>query len=412
MPWLCLLAALPASCGPLITTGSTVLVAPQPATASTRIPLLYGSERPLVAVSFLRADGGERRVLAWLNTGAAEPVLSKALYRELGLPEGRDLRMRIGATAITVAGATVRDGPGDLDGQDLFALLFAPRPVEAVLPASILSRFMVVIDPADRTLTLAAPGSLKPAGIPVPIRVDPASGIAVVEARTGEMVLPLVLDAGAPYTWLRSSAVAGVLRSHPEAYRADGAVGSSNLAMADLGLERSGTLVRLPDLSLGGLVLSGVGALGTGPVLGAAAEALVGEVFWDVWERAAPVPVAGWLGGNVLADFKLTIDYAAGLSYWQRQRLGDLHDLDGIGVTLIRRGGDYVIGRVAERSGRRLVEGVEPGDQLVAVDGRALRETPPEWVWAALHGRVGTIRHLDLARGGRPFRIEATAVPF
>lgn len=36
---------------------------------------------------------------------------------------------------ITVEVDAVVDGPGDLNGRDLFLLLFAPRTVEAVLPA-------------------------------------------------------------------------------------------------------------------------------------------------------------------------------------------------------------------------------------------------------------------------------------
>ncbi|SFL77793.1 hypothetical protein [Methylobacterium pseudosasicola] len=380
--------------------------------ATTRIPIVYGSQRPLVELVFARADGRERRVLAWLNMGAPATVLSKDLYRELGVGTGRDLAFRIGAIGITVPAASVTDGPGELDGRDLFDLLFAPRRVEAVLPASVLRRFAIVLDPASRTLTLAPPGTLKPTGVPVPIRVDPASGIATVEARAGETVLPLVLDAGAPYTWLRGSTVGELLRLHPDWYRADGAVGRSNLAMADLGLERGGTLVRLPDLALGDLVLPAMGAFGKGPMLGPLGDALVGEMFWDLWQRPAPIPVVGWLGANVLSDFRLTIDYAAGLSTWQRQRPADPHDLDGIGLTLVRSGDAYAVGRVAERNGQRLVAGVEPGDRLVAVDGRPLRGAAPEFVWDALRGRPGAVRRLDLERDGRPLQVEAPAVPF
>ncbi|MCJ2094887.1 peptide-binding protein [Methylobacterium sp. J-072] len=405
-----LAALLPVACAAPTSLDGPAAVASDAAT--TRVPIVYGSQRPLVELVFTGADGRERRVLAWVNMGAPTAVLSKNLYRELGIGAGRDLAFRIGEIGITVPAASVTDGPGELDGRDLFDLLFAPRRVEAILPASVLRRFTIVLDPAARTLTLAPPGTLKPTGVPIPIRVDPATGIATVEARAGETVLPLVLDAGAPYTWLRGTAVAGLLRLHPEWHRADGAVGHSNLAMADLGLERDGTLVRLPDLALGDLVLPAVGALGTGPMLGRVGDALVGEMFWDLWQRPAPIPVAGWLGGNVLSDFRLTIDYAAGQSTWQRQRPADPHDLDGIGLTLVRSGDDYTVGRVAERTGEPLVAGVEPGDRLVAVDGRPLRGAAPEVAWDALRGRPGTIRRLDLERDGRPVQMEAPVMPF
>lgn len=408
-----LAALLPASCtAPTGLSGAPIAPPAVSDAATTRVPIVYGSGRPLVELVFARADGRERRVLAWVNMGAPTAVLSKSLYRELGIGAGRDLAFQIGEIGVTVAAAFVTDGPGELDGRDLFDLLFAPRQVEAVLPARVLRRFAIVLDPAARTLTLAPPGTLKLTGVPVPIQVDPASGIATVEARAGDTVLPLVLDAGAPYTWLRSSTIGRLLRLHPEWHRADGAVGRSNLALADLGLERDGTLVRLPVLALGNLVLPAVGALGTGPLLGRVGDELVGEMFWDLWQRPAPIPVAGWLGENVLSDFRLTIDYAAGLSTWQRQRPADRHDLDGIGLTLVRQGDEYAVGRVAARNERQLVAGVEPGDRLVAVDGLPLQGTAPDLAWEALRGRPGTVRRLDIERESRRLRVDAPVVPF
>lgn len=411
-----LIAAVPAACaapaGPDSTATAPSATSVTSNAATARVPVAYGSLRPLVELVFDRPDGRERRVLAWVNMGAATTVLSKSLYHELGVGAGHDLAFKIGDVDITVAADAVTDGPGTLNGDDLFDLLFAPRKVEAVLSASVLRRFTIILDPAARTLTLARPDALKPAGIPVPIRVDATSGITTVEARAGDTILPLVLDVGASYTWLRGSTVAQLLRAHPDWQRATGAVGRSNLALADLGLERDGTVLRLPSLAIGALVLPAVGALGTGPMLGPIGDALVGELFWDLWQKQAPNPVAGWLGGNVLADFRLTIDYAAGLSYWERQRRADPRDLDGVGLTLLRRDADYVVGRVAERDGRPLVVGVEPGDRLLAIDGRPLRGEPPEAAWDALRGRLGEVHRLDLVRDGHPVQVEAPVVPF
>ncbi|GJD52523.1 hypothetical protein OPKNFCMD_5289 [Methylobacterium crusticola] len=143
-------------------------------------------------------------------------VLSKARHRALGIDRGRPLTVRLGDVRLTVAADAGVDGPGELDGHDLFSLLFAPWAVEAVLPASVPSQFQTVLDPAARTLTLASPGTLNPVGTPVPARVDPKTGVVTVEARIAGTSVPLVLDAGAPYTWLRGGAVAGWLRAHPD----------------------------------------------------------------------------------------------------------------------------------------------------------------------------------------------------
>lgn len=239
----------------------------------------------------------------------------------------------------------------------------------------------------------------------MPIHVAPTSGVAVVEARVDGAAVPLVLDAGSPYTWMRGRTVADWLKRHPDWYRAEGAVGRSNLAMADLPLEREGTLVRLPELGLGPLRLTGIGVLGTGALGGRFTEAALGEVFWDAWQGGVGQTVAGWLGNNVLDDFRITLDYAAGLSHWQRQRPTDPYDLDAAGLSLVRHGSGYAVGAVASRHGIPLVGSIARGDRLLRVDGRPVEGMAPDAVLSALAGRPGTPRVLDIDRDGTPMQV-------
>jgi hypothetical protein len=80
-----------------------------------------------------------------------------------------DLTVRMDASAVT----------GDPDepysvGSDL--------KVEGLLPAGVLKNYEVVIDYQRRTLTLVQPGARKPAGVPVPARVNDTTGLVTVEA--------------------------------------------------------------------------------------------------------------------------------------------------------------------------------------------------------------------------------------
>lgn len=408
-----LTTTLLAACHPAASKRDRVAVA-WPAEAGTvvTLPMQRVSGRWLIPVAFRRPDGSERRAFAWLNMGVGAPILSQDLYRELGLAEGQDLTMRIGTVTVQVEREGVTDGPGRIGDQDLFALLFAPRTVEAVFPAGILQHFAVSIDPKAASLTLAQPGSFPPRGVPVPIRVNPDSGLVVLDARIDTGPVPLVVDVGAPYTWLRGRAVSRWLAQHPEWHRGDSAVGRANLAMADLDLERAGKIIRFPRVYLPGLVFQDVGALGTGPIGGALGGAALGEIFWDTWESDAGEPVVGWLGNNVLDNFRLTLDYAGRQSFWERQRAADPGDLDSVGLTLVRRGTGYVVAAVASREDRPLVPGVEVGDRLVQVDGHLLDGLPPEAVLARLSARPGQPRILDLDRGGRSVTIKAEGANF
>ncbi|MCF4126756.1 peptide-binding protein [Methylobacterium sp. SyP6R] len=412
-----LLAACTASCHPParkddIATGRVAVTWPPGPVRPVTLPLVQASHRWLIDLVFLRPDGSERRALAWVNLGMPSPVLSRALFRDLGLDQGCDLAFRLGAATVRLAGSSVVDGPRLPGGQDLLAQIFAPRPVEAVLPAGVLRAFAVALDPAAGTLTLGLSGSLPARGVAVPVAIVPESGLVTAEAAVANERLTLVLDPGASYTWLRGRTAASWRERHPNWERAQGAVGRSAIAMVDLGLEQEGTVLRLPEMALGPLVLPEVGALATGPLGGAVAEAALGEIFWDTWQKPAGRQVDGWLGNNVLGDGRLTIDYAAGWARFERQRRPDPNDLDGIGLTLVRHDEGYAVGRVVTRAGFSLVDGAAPGDVLRRVDGRPIAGLAPDAVLSALSGRAGTRRRLDLERDGVPLQIEAEAASF
>ncbi|MGE7413711.1 peptide-binding protein [Methylobacterium tarhaniae] len=411
-----LLAVAVGACQPSARTDDHVTVPPVTVTwppgpvRPVTLPMAQASHRWLVALAFVRPDGSERRATAWVNFGTPAPILSRTLARDLGLDRGHDLRFRLGTVAVRVAGDFVAEGPRLPAGQDLLAQLFAPRPVEAVLPAGVLRAFAVGLDPSTGTLTLGPSGSLPARGVALPVRIAQESGLVTAEAAVAGERATFVLDPGASYTWLRGRTGAAWLARHPDWERARGAVGRSAVAMADLGLEQEGTVLRLPELALGPLVLPELGALATGPLGGAVVEATLGEIFWDTWQKPAGRQVDGWLGNNALGTGRLTIDYAAGWVRFERQRQLDPHDLDGIGLALVRRGEGYAVGQVATREGRPLVAGIAGGDVLRRVDGRPVAGLATDALIAALSGRAGTRRLLDLERDGVPIALEAEAV--
>ncbi len=186
--------------------------------------------------------GAGRKASAWVDMGMSGPVLSSALYRELGIGQGRPLRFAIGAVPVEVAGSTVTDGPGKLGDDDALDRLFAPRKVKAILPAGVLQQFQVTLDYAAKQIAVARPGVPNPAGIAVPFRVKEGTGFITVDAAIGGRTYSVVLDAGGGYTWCRRKAAAAWLRGHPDWYRAAGAVGQSNIGMTDYGLEKQGTV--------------------------------------------------------------------------------------------------------------------------------------------------------------------------
>jgi hypothetical protein len=182
------------------------------------------------------------------------------------------------------------------------------------------------------------------------------------------------------------------------------------------GAEAKATILRLPEISFGSLHLAQIGVMGISPAAPpfppAPGESKVGGNFFDWYSKKAPEPVIGWLGGNVLKSFRLMIDFPNQITYWQRERDLDPHDLDQVGVTLEKRGADYFIAGVAERDGKPTVEGIRIGDKLLQVDNLWLNGATRGAIFSALHGKPGTVRVLILEREGKRVTLRAETTAF
>ena len=361
-----------------------------PAPVSTTIPLTMDGNRLYAEVSFRKADGGIRQAMAWVNFGMGGLSLSPSLRRDLG-PEG--------SVAFFLGGIPVIVQPGAIlpvDADDFKQL--GPFPVEAILPAALWPHYRVTLDYATRTLTLAQPSTAPVPGVAVPIEVNEGTGFATVLATVAGQSHPVVLDPGGGYTWWRGSVVRDWLTEHPNWYRADGAVGQSNQAMVDEAFEQQGTVVRVPSVRLGSLELHDVG------ILGSARGSLVDQVkytlFWRLWGAGAPRPVDGWLGGNALKPYRITIDYQHRVSYWQLAGVPDTGDLTSVGVSLVHGPQGYTIGGLVSRHGQAVLRDIQVGDTLLGVDGRDVRPMTRGAVITALGGQAGEHRRLTLERQG------------
>jgi hypothetical protein len=370
-------------------------------TAGTTTFVVDG-DRVYAELAFVRPDGTLHRALAFVDLGSPSTSLDGPLYRELGLDRRRPLTFLIGDLDVTVNAEEVTnsgEGPGSI-GSDLA--------VEAVLPAGVMRRYQVVIDYAHRRLTLARPATVHPVGVPVPFHANDKTGLVAVDAVIDGHSYPITIDNGSAYTWFRQSIVWEWLRSHPEWQRGVGAVGPSNMRMAADGAEASGTMLRVPKIELGALDLRDVGALGVGPGKGDGGS----SNLFDWYSTKNALPVIGWLGGNVLKGFQITLDYPTHTMYWLKQTEIDPHDLDQVGLTLERQGDAYVIAGIATREGKPTVEGVQTGDTLLQVDALVARGASRGAIYSALHGNPGDTRTLTLARNGRQFVVQANVIEF
>ncbi|WP_158913487.1 hypothetical protein [Caulobacter sp. S45] len=396
-------------------------------TSSGPVPFQLDDNRVFVPVTLISSDGRERRTLAFMNMGFAGPALSNALYRDLGVSEERPLRMRIGRTEIAIDPRTVqpesevldfqlhltpRHGPTTPHEQAAYAAkkaqgpgglmkaVVGPLPVEAVLPAGLLTPYRVTLDYGARILSLDPPGGPTPDGTPVPMRVNPATGFATVDATIGGERRALVIDDGGSFSALRLGLAHSIARRHRDWLRSDDGIGEANLSLGDSDV--GAPVLRASDARLGPLTLAPFDLVGFG------VPGLVGAIatpaFWNYYSKKAGERVDGWLAGNVLKSFRLTLDYPNRMSWWRREAPLDTGELDQVGLVLERGGRTVTVAGIARRNGRPTVVGVLPRDRLISVDGRAVDGLTRGQLLATLHGQPGDTRDLILNRQGE--RIE------
>jgi hypothetical protein len=350
-------------------------------------------------LAFIRPDGTLRKTLVFVDLGSPSTILSEALFKELQLDKKTPLTFKIGEMPVRIDPSAVTSDTW------LPYSVGDNRRVEALLPAGVMQKYEVVIDYAHHTLTLAQPGTLKPKGAPLPIRVSENTGLIVVDISINGQAYPVTIDNGSAYTWFRRTTVQEWLAVHPNWQRGIGAVGASNMRMADDGIEAAGTLVRIPEIKLGPLSLRQIGALAIGP-------SSSNWDFIDWYSQKNPIPVIGWLGGNVLKGFRVTIDYSNRMTYWVRQTELDPHDLDQVGLTLKHKGGKYFVAAIATQKGKPTVEGVQVGDKLLKIGGLDTDGATSGAIFSALHGQPGELRTLVLERDSRQFTVQAKVMVF
>lgn len=292
---------------------SLVPVAADPGTEASRatVPLVLGdNNRPYVDVALRGPEGAERIVRMLVDTGGGGFILGEDAARALGLDwdapgeEARFARVasppeaRVGGKPLSLVPERVlvalgESGmPGDEEADGLF-------------PGHVLAQYHVIFDYPAGELTLAEPGSVEPKGEPLPMGVSEPTGFPRTEVRIGGKAYGFLLDTGPPATIVSQALVEQWHQSHPDWERHDGAAGIARALEAVGG----GVLetMTVEDAEWGPFALDDF-------TVAAQPEG----TFEDYLSGMMSGPVVGALGGNVLRQFRVELDYANETLYLAR----------------------------------------------------------------------------------------------
>jgi hypothetical protein len=389
--------------GAAATAGQQALAleTPPQAPRAVTVPFSMDHNRMLVDVELVRPDGRLRKAAAWVDTGNEALVVTEPLARELGLDLSALDGTAKGESAVTTSpapGLRIGGLPLDVSGIPTWVhrsvAIMPGVPAEVHLPAAALRHDHVVLDYPARRLTVARPGALRPRGTEIPCRVNPTTGLFMIEATIDGEPVPLGLDNGSAGSWVSNELTGSWQVRHPQWRHSIGALGSTNFW--GLGFETGGVLMRLPEMGLGPFRVRDVAVLG------------LDQRLFNWYSHKSAAKVAGFLGGNVLKRFRLEVDFAAQMAYWQPGPEAADHDLDIVGITVRAEvDGGFSVAGVTEVDGVPAVQGVTPGDRLVRIERVETAGATMGPVIEALRGRPGEERTLEVERDGRRLAVQA-----
>ncbi len=389
----------------ILTVSCLAQTAPQSAT----VPVTLDHNRIIIDVMLPLPDGGQKRVRAWVDNGNADLWLDERVAKLMALQAAPDSKETetLGAKVRTVqAPRSVFVGGMKVslaeakEAKSIAADSIAPgSSAEINLPSIVLRNYDVVIDYVDREFTIAAPGQAKFTGKSAKAFVNPPNGLIQLPAKIADSNYQLTLDLGSCFSMVAADTLDKLATANPKWPRNVGAVGPE--IFWGMPEEAKTLAIRVPSVEYGPVTLSSVGI-----------EQLP-QSFMEFYKKRAGADTSGLVGNNALLGYKVGIDYAHAMVYFDQRSNYVAPGIDVVGLTLRpEMDGRYTVIGVPEYEGKPAVPEVKAGDVLVSVDKVPAKESTAGQLWSLLGGDPGETRVLIFEREGKQFTVNATVRRF
>jgi len=374
---------------------------------SVTVPAAIDHNRVVINAEVSLPNGTTERVHAWVDNGNPDLYLSRRMATLLGLavfcndrecssPPPKE--MIVGGMTIPLAG--VKQAKIPLKPVNAASVLAAGMNAEINLPASILRRYDVLVDFPGHKFSIGAPGTIHFRGPSGKVQINAENGLIQVPSQIERKKYNLALDLGASISFLSDEVFDKFAAAHPDWPHMTGAVGSAN--MWGLDEEPKWKLLRVDRVQYGPLFLANVAVVD------------FPKDRMEFFAKRAGIATAGLLGSNALLNYRVGLDYVHSTVYFEFGRMFNFPDFDVVGLILRPEdNGRYTILGVADLKGKPSVpEVVQPGDQLIAVDGIPVSGSTMGQVWAMLGGTPGQERRLTIERAGKHGTVTARVQHF
>jgi hypothetical protein len=370
------------------------------------VPATIDHNRVVIQAGLRLPDGSTETVRAWVDNGNPDLYLSRRLATLLSLPVkcgdqecSSPPPAEIVIEGLSVPLTAVKEAKIPLRPVNEAAVLALGMNAEINLPSSILRRYDVLIDFADRKFSLGAPGTIHFHGSASKALVNAQNGLIQIASQIDGKKYNFALDVGSCISFLSEEVFDKLAATHADWPRMTGAVGSANMWGAPE--EAKWKVMSVDRVQFGPLFLTNV------PMVG------LPKPVVDFFEKRVAMPTVGLVGSDVLLNYRVGIDYAHSTVYFDLGRTYKFPDFDVVGLILRPEGdGRFTILGVADIDGKPSVDGVENGDHLEAVNDLPVRGVTMGQVWSMLGGTPGQEKNLTIERAGKEFSVTAKVTHF
>lgn len=392
--WVTLVAAL-------ASMGDLAFADPLPELA--HVPMLMDNNRVTIEVNVTSAEGRTETVHAWVDTGNPDLWISAGLAERLGLwhhsPEADSPLGKVYLVetpqVFDIAGFQLKV-PRSVRGIAFVAPSVLPgMDADINIPASVLAQAEIELDYPNKRLGIGKPGSGSHSGTKAVVSIDPTTSRVKMPAVIDGVTYQVGLDSGAGYSSIDQALMQHLLQAHPDWPHLTGYLGPSN--SRGLAEELTLHLIRIPQMTWGPLQLDQVG---------------MDEILEASKRLPSAGDVIGALGGNVLKNFRIDIDYADGIAYFDKTTANDTDQLSMVGLILRPEAdGGYSVQKDLDLDGNTSTPSAATDDRLVAVDGVAVTNMTMGQVIEALTGMPGQAKKLLLQHGTSTYLIRVVVKP-
>jgi predicted aspartyl protease len=366
---------------------------PSPAGLPVTLPV-----RLFQRLIFVEVKLNGQEYVMMLDTGAAITVVDTPVAEALRLPLGESINVLgasgQGAATVTrlsslqIGSVKLQDLPVAVLDLGLIRLVGGSR-FGGIAGFNALNRFRLTVDYHAQQMTLEPSGGKLPPGRAFPVPFMGATPMLEMEVEDiGKW--PMLLDTGAAMTIVPLEAA-----QQWQPWRS----ASLGLTVGVGGAGGSTRAARARSVRLAGESLSSVTLMFSSPAPKGAPVQILAEAGF------------GLLGNNILRHFRLTIDYPMHTVVLQRMpRPASMGDLASTGIVLDLTANTTQVAGVIPLS-PAWEAGIERGDQLLAVDGRATRGVSPSEVQKWLTGEEGTVKRVRLQRGSNRWEVQLSCQP-